>query len=156
MKMLAKIAVVGALAVVPAQAFAATGNVEFNGTVTHTCTITVDSNGSLAADAGFQTLSSTIGSGTNGTATIVATGNGFDISVDTPTLSKPAADASSETLTAAYSTSGATSVSGTDSGAANDLSNGTTNVSIDMAATKSGSDVFEAGSYTGTVVLRCE
>lgn len=145
------------LALAPINAHAVTGNVIFNGTVTHTCTITVGGTaGSLDVDSGFQTLSSSIGSGSAGTATVVATGNGFDISVDTPSLSKPAEDTSSETLSASYSTTGASSVSGTDASAANDLNNGTTNVSVNMQAAKSGSDVFEAGAYTGTVVLRCE
>lgn len=147
---------VAAFALAPVQASAVTGNIPFNGTVTHTCTITVGPAGALAADASFQTLSSSIGSGSAGTASIVATGNGFNISVDAPTLSKPAADTTSETLASSYSTSGATSVSGADTDPANNLSNGTTNVSINMSATKSGSDVFEAGAYTGTVVLRCE
>lgn len=147
---------VAAFAFAPVQASAVTGNIPFNGTVTHTCVITVGPAGALAADASFQTLSSSIGSGSAGSATIVATGNGFDISVDAPTLSKPAADTTGETLASSYSTSGASSVSGTNSDAANDLNNGTTNVSINMSATKSGSDVFEAGAYTGTVVLRCE
>ena len=145
------------LALAPINAHAVSGNVIFNGTVTHTCTITVGGTaGALDVDAGFQTLSSGIGSGSAGTAQIVATGNGFDISVDTPTLSKPAEDTTSETLSASYSTSGVTSVSGTDSSAANDLKRGATQVSVNMQAVKSGSDVFEAGAYTGTVVLRCE
>lgn len=145
------------IALAPINAHAVSGNVIFNGNVTHTCTITVGGTaGSLDVDAGFQTLSSSIGSGSAGTATIVATGNGFDVSVDTPTLSKPTEDTTSETLSASYSTTGASSVSGSDASVANDLSNGTTNVSVNMQAVKSGSDVFEAGAYTGTVVLRCE
>lgn len=156
MKKYAKLAVVASIAMVPAQAFAATGNVQFNATVTHTCTITVNSAGTLGVSTNFGTLSSMQAGGAAGSATIAASGNGFDISVDAPNLSKPAADTTSETLSASYITTGATTVSGAHTDAANDLNNGTTNVSVHMAAMKSGSDVFAAGTYTGTVVLRCE
>lgn len=157
MKKLVMAAGAAMIALAPINAHAVTGNVIFNGTVTHTCTITIGGTaGALDVDAGFQTLSSSIGAGTAGTATIVSTGNGFDVSVDTPTLSKPAEDTTSETLSASYSTTGVTSVTGTDASAANDLNRGATMVNVNMQAVKSGSDVFEAGAYTGTVVLRCE
>jgi hypothetical protein len=156
MKNLVKIAVAASFAVLPAQAFAATGNVQFNATVTHTCVITVGSAGTLTASTDFTTLGSTQAGGSAGTATVAASGNGFKISVDAPSLSKPATDTTSETLTSAYSASGATSTSGTNASAANNLAHGTTNVSVNMTAVKSGSNVFEAGTYTGTVVLRCE
>ncbi len=151
-----KFAVAASFALVPAQAFSATGDIQFSATVTHTCTITVNSAGTLGVSTDFKTLASNQASGTAGTATISASGNGFDISVGAPSLSKPAADNTAETLSASYSTTGATSVSGTNSSAANDLAHGTTNVSVNMSAVKSGSDVFEAGNYTGTVVLLCE
>lgn len=156
MNRIVKMAAAAAVAFVPAQAFAATGNVIFNGTVTHTCTITVGAPGGLGVSGDFQTLSSSISGGAAGSATIAATGNGFEISVDAPTLTKPTADTTSETLTSSYSTSGATSVSGSDSSAANGLNHGNTSVTVNMSAVKGGSDVFEAGTYTGTVVLRCE
>ncbi len=47
---------VAAFALAPVQASAVTGNIPFNGTVTHTCVITVGPAGALAADASFQTL----------------------------------------------------------------------------------------------------
>lgn len=149
-------AVAALLAMLPAQAFAATGNVQFNGSVTHTCAITVNSAGTLGVSTDYKALGSGQAGGTAGSAMIAASGNGFKISVDAPTLAKPAGDTSTETLSSSYTTTGATSVSGTNSSASNNLSNGTTNVSVNMSAVKSGSNVFEAGSYTGTVVLRCE
>lgn len=149
-----KIAAAAALAIIPVEALAATGNVTFGATITHSCAIDQVVNGSLGANAGFTVLSSTVGSGTSGSARIVATGSAFDVSVGSPTLSKPAGDTSSQTLASSYSASGATTIATTS--AANDLNNGTTNVTVDMSATKSGSDVFEAGLYTGTVVLTCQ
>lgn len=159
-----KLAMATAFVAVPMQANAVTNNIPFNGTVTHTCTITLtNAGGTLAADtANFQSLSSTNAGGQAGTADIVATGNTFQISIDAPSTfdSEPVADASAETFSASYSTSGANTLTGSATGGNNSggstLSMGTTNVSVDLAASKSGSDVFEAGSYSATVVLRCE
>jgi hypothetical protein len=147
---------------VPAQAFAAspaiaaTGNVQFNGTVSHTCTITIGTAGVMTASADYRTLGSTQAGGSAGTATIAASGNAFKISVDAPTLTKPASDTTTETLSSSYQTTGATSATGTNSSAPASLARGTTNVNVNMSAVKSGSNVFEAGTYSGTVVLRCE
>ena len=156
MKKFVKIAVAASFAVLPVQAFAATGNVQFNATVTHTCVITVGTAGTLTASTDFKTLGSTQAGGSAGTASIAASGNGFKISVDAPSLSKPATDTTSETLTSAYTATGATSASGTNASAAAALAHGSTTVAVNMTAVKSGSNVFEAGTYTGTVVLRCE
>lgn len=158
MKNLFKAAGVAALMLAPMQAQAVTGDVPFNGNVTHTCVINVNSSGTLGVSTDFQTLGSEEAGGSAGTATIVATGNGFDISADAPTAfsTKPAADTSSNTFEANYATNGATSIGQVDGATANDLNNGTTNVIVNMSASKSGSDVFEAGAYAATVVLRCE
>lgn len=125
-----KFAVAASMMLVPAQAFAATGDVQFNATVTHTCTITINSAGTLGVSTDFKTLGSTQAGGAAGSATIAASGNGFDISVDTPTLSKPATDTTAEALSSSYITSGATAVSGTNASASNNLANGTTNVTV--------------------------
>ena len=151
-----KIAAAAAFAIIPVEALAVTANVTFGATVTHSCAITVNSNGTLAANAGFTQLSSTIGAGTSGSANIVATGNEFDVSVGAPTLTTTGSDTSANTLVSSYSTTGATSVSGTNADAARGLNNGTTAVTVNMSATKSGANVFEAGAYTGTVALTCE
>ena len=156
MKNLIKVAGVAVLALAPMQAGAVTGNIPFNGSVTHTCVITVGPAGTITANAGFDNLSSSNAGGGAGSASVASTGNGFDISVDAPTLSKPAADVTAETLTSSYSTTGATTTSGTNATAANSLNNGTASVTIHMNAQKGGTDVFEAGAYTGQVVLRCE
>jgi len=163
-KNLLKIAAAAAFVAVPMQASAVTGDVPFNGTVTHTCVINVNGGGTMVADASFQTLTSTAGVGAAaGTADIVATGNGFDVSIDVPSSfsTEPTADTTAETFNGAFSTTGATSVTGSAAGGANsgtgtDLNNGTTNVSVNLTATKAGTDVFEAGAYAATVVLRCE
>jgi len=156
MKKLVKIAVAASFAVLPVQAFATTGNIQFNATVTHTCVITVGTAGTLTASTDFTTLGSTQPGGAAGTASIASSGNGFKISVDAPSLSKPSTDTSAETLTSAYSATGSASRSRITASAPNNPANGMTNVSINMTAVKSGSNVFEAGTYTGTVVLRCE
>lgn len=162
MKQLLKLAAISAFVLVPVKAHAVTDNVIFNGTVTHTCTITVNNGGTLVADGAFQTLGSTVGAGVAGDADIVATGNTFQVSIDTPSAfdSQPPADTTAETFNASFNTSGATSTSGSAAGGANSggstLTAGTTNVDVDLTASKGGSDVFEAGAYQATVVLRCE
>ncbi|MGI9350252.1 MAG: hypothetical protein ACR2O3_01710 [Rhizobiaceae bacterium] len=162
MKNILKVAMVAGFAAVPMHANAVTGDVQFNGTVTHTCVINVGRQGTMVADAAFQNLDSTNAGGQSGQAQIVATGNGFDVSIDVPAAfgTEPAADATAETFSGAYTTSGATVTSGSAVGGANsgaqNLSNGTTDVDINLAAAKAGADVFEAGNYVATVVLRCE
>ena len=158
MKNLIKAAGVAVLALAPMQAGAVTGNIPFNGSVTHTCVITVGPAGTITSNAGFTNLSSTNTGGASGSASVAATGNGFRISVDQATLpTKPAADTSADTLASSYSTGGATSTSGVHTDAVGNLLNhGTTSVSVDMSASKSGSDVYETGTYAGQVVLRCE
>ena len=162
MKQLLKTAAVAAFVLVPFQAHAVTDNVIFNGTVTHTCTIAVNSGGTMVADGGFQNLGSTIGAGVAGDATISATGNTFQVSIDTPNSfdTQPAADTTGETFTGSFVATGATSASGAAAGGANSggstLNAGNTDVSVDLVAAKSGTDVFEAGAYQATVVLRCE
>lgn len=153
MKNLLKSAALAAIVLAPVHANAVTANIPFNGSVTHTCVITVGSSGALGVSSDFKTLSSSIGSGAAGSASVVATGNGFDISVSAPVSfdTKPGDDTSANTFAANYSVdSGSTQTS------ASDLTHGTHSVSVNMSAAKSGSNVFEAGAYTATVVLRCE
>lgn len=153
MKNLLKSAALAAIVLAPFNAIAETGDIPFNGSVTHTCVITVGASGALGASTNFQTLSSTIGSGSAGAASVVSTGNSFDISVNAPTSfdSKPTEDTTSNTFAANYAVD-----SGSAQSTASDLTHGTHTVAINMSATKSGSDVFEAGAYSATVVLRCE
>lgn len=162
MKNLLKVAMAAGFIAVPMQAGAVTDNVQFNGTVTHSCQINVTRQGTMVADAGFQNLDSTLAGGQSGQADVTATGNGFNVSIDVPSsfTTEPAADTTTETFGGAYTTSGATTTSGSAVGGANSgangLNNGVTAVDINLAAAKGGSDVFEAGNYVGIVVLRCE
>ncbi|MEM9330853.1 MAG: hypothetical protein AAGA53_05975 [Pseudomonadota bacterium] len=157
MKNLLKVAAVAAFVAVPLQAQAVTDNIPFTGTVSATCLITVTGGGTLAANAGFTSLSSVNAGGAAGTANVTSNG-AFSVSLDPvtnfdPTTTAPNADLntlfnSSYDLAGANTTTGATGTTA--------LANtGITNVSVDLTATKS-SGVFEAGSYDATVVLRCE
>ncbi len=155
MKNLMKASAVAAIALAPMPAMAVTGNVEFGGTVTHTCAITVNDTAVnvLALDTSRTNLSSTNTGGDSGSVTVVAGGSDFNFSVDAPSFSS--GDVSNTTSVSSYVLSGATSGSGTDSSAVVDLEDGSTNAVIDMSATKT-AGVFENGNYAATVVVRCE
>lgn len=162
MKNILKVAAAAAFVAVPMQANAVTEGVPFEGTVTSTCIINVNNGGTLVADAGFQNLSSSLAGGIAGDADIIATGNGYNVSIDVPAnfSTEPATDLTTETLSGSFSTTGASSVSGSATGgnssANQSLSNGTTDVTVNLAASKTGSDVFVAGTYEATITLRCE
>lgn len=155
MKLFGKV-LVAAVAMIPAQAFAATGNIPFNGTVTATCLITVGSSGTIMPNAGFTVLGSTQAGGAPGTATILTTGNAYNVSVDSPaSWSSAPASAAGTTFATAYDLTGANTASGVSGATTTTLAHGTTNVAVNLTATHpSGS--FEAGTYTATAVLRCE
>ena len=80
LKVLAAVAVIA-----PVQAYSATGNIPFNGSVTDTCVITVGSAGTIMPNTAYTVLSSKEAGGAAGTATILATGNGYSVSADAPT-----------------------------------------------------------------------
>lgn len=153
MKNLIKSAAIAAFVLAPVHANAVTANIPFNGSVTHTCVINVGPAGALGVSSDFKTLSSSISGGNAGAATVTSTGNGFNVSVTAPTSfgTKPAADTSSNTFAASYKVDTGSSLT-----AASSLSHGEHAIAVDMSATKSGSDVFEHGTYAATVVLRCE
>lgn len=155
MKSLIKVAVAVAV-LAPVQANAVTGNIPFNGTIADTCAITVLSAGTIVPNAGYTVLSSTFAGGAAGTANIMATGTGWDVSADNPAaFSAAPASAAGTTFATTYDLGGATTASGVNGATTTSLNNGQTNVSVDLTATHpSGS--FEAGTYTATVVLRCE
>lgn len=150
MKTLHKIAAAAVFTLAPLNAIAATGNVDFNGAVTHTCSINVTQAGSLGASTDFSNLSDSNSGGQSGAATINATGNGFDLFVDAPT--NFAGPTSADTIVASIS-GGLSDTSGTAAGA--DVPHGGANVDVHLSASKT-SGVFEAGAYSATVVLRCE
>lgn len=155
MKKLLMIAAVAA-SFAPVQAFAATANIPFNGTVTSTCVITVGTPGTIMPNAGFTVLGSAQPGGAQGTASILATDATFDASVDAPAAwSSAPGSAPATTFATEYDLSGATSASNVAGATLTPLAAGTTTVGVDLAATAS-SGTFGAGTYTATAVLRCE
>lgn len=144
------------LALMPNAAMAASNGISFSSTVTHSCTINVTQSGTLDTRNNYTRLTSRSGPGIPGRATVVATGNTFVLSVDAPTAfdSQPAADTTPETFRAWHRSNGATSYGTTRN--PRTLNDGTSNIRIHMDARKSSGDIFEAGNYSATVVLRCE
>ena len=154
------IRIIGAVLLVfsPAKAFASNEVMEFNLNLTHTCSIVVTQGGTLDPRSNFTRLTSRSGPGTPGRADVVATGSGFTVSVDAPTAfdSKPAEDVSANRFRAWHRSYGATSYGITQN--PESINAGTSRVRIHMDARKfNGSgDVFEAGNYSATTILRCE
>ncbi len=155
MKNYAKIILAVAAVAAPMQALAVTGDVQFNGTVSNTCAITVGSAGSLTTNVGQTILGSEQAGGAAGTATIVATSAAYQVSTDAPIAftTAPGGGGANVTYASNYATTGATTIAQTSS--ANALAAGTTNVSVNMAATKTVGS-FPSGNYVTTVTLRCE
>lgn len=156
MKKLAMLAAAAAVAM-PASAFAATGDVQFDGSVSNTCSITVNSAGTLTTNVGQTVLGSEETGGAAGTATVVTTSAAYSISADAPLAfgTAPAGGNTSVTFAANYAASGPTTISQTPGGTASPLSTGSYDVDVNMAATKT-SGSFPTGTYDATVVLRCE
>ena len=136
-------------------ASAATGNVLFNGTITATCTLTVNSNGTMTVSSDLQSLSSHNAGGSAGSAQVDTTG-GVTLSVDpVATTTVPASDVTATTWTPTFATTGAQTIAET--GTATALTApGTSTVAVNLAGTKSGTNRFSAGAYQATVTLRCE
>ncbi len=137
---------------------AATRAIQFDLNVLHTCSIALTQNGILDPRPGYTRLTSRSGPGAPGRADVIASGQGFTVSVDAPSDfdSKPAGDTSPNTFRAWHRSFGATNYAVTQ--LPETINAGTNSIRIHMDANKiSGSgDVFEAGNYTATVVLRCE
>lgn len=135
---------------------AVAANVTFEGTVAPTCTLNVNSNGTMTVSTNLQSLSSHNAGGQAGSVSLTTTG-GVEVSVDAVADAdvKPAEDTSATTWIPTYSATGAHTVSET--GAATPLAApGTSTVSVHLAGTKAGSDRFAAGDYSATVVVLCE
>ncbi|MBT1158142.1 hypothetical protein J1C56_21315 [Aminobacter anthyllidis] len=135
---------------------AATGNVTFNGTVAAICTLVVtNGSGTMTASPGLQSLSSHNAGGSPGTVTITTTGN-VALSVGAPTaITVPPADITPITWSPTYSVAGAHTIAET--GASSNLSTpGVDTVTVHLAGTKTGSDIFAAGSYSATVTVTCQ
>lgn len=150
LKMLGVVAVI----LSPSAALAVDANVPFSGSVSSTCTIVVNSNGTIAPNATATVLGSKLAGGAAGQATITTNDASFNVSVANPTdFSGPAVFTGTPTFLSEYALSGATGGSG-DHTAATSLALGVTNVDVDMTATLA-SGVYNTGSYSGTVVLTC-
>ncbi len=157
MKNLIKIAGAAAVVLASSQAYAqtATGDVIFNGSILNTCTIDNITPGTLAATTSNTVLSSrTADGGSAGTAEVTANSDIFDVSVDAPTAFEAGAPAgASANFVADYTGSGATTIAQTSG--ATDLSEGQTDISVNLVATSTGG-AFPTGAYQAIVVLRCE
>jgi hypothetical protein len=160
MKIMSKIAAASVAALlVPASAFAATGNIPFSGSVANTCVITVGSSGTLGVSADFATLGSSQAGGAAGSANVLATGAGFNLSADAPSAwdSAPATGGTNVSFSSTYSATGATTIPSTNGATLTALNAGNHSVAIGMAAQKTVlGETFVSGSYDATVVLRCE
>ncbi len=92
-----------------------------------------------------------------GTATVMTTSPEYQLSADAPNQFQdaPATGNDNVTFQALYSANGPNSITETSGSIASDLQQGTYQVDIDLSAEKS-AGTFASGSYTATVVLRCE
>lgn len=146
----------GLFGLFPSQSIAVTNDVEFNANVTHTCAITVTRDGILDPRSNFTRLTSRSGPGRPGRANVTATGNTFTVSVEAPVAfdTQPAADTTPETFRAWHRSNGATVYGITQT--PQTINMGLSRVRIHMDARKTSGDVFEAGNYSATVILRCE
>ena len=159
MKKLVYTAAVVAAVFASAQANAATGNVQFDGTVAGTCVINVSNAGVLGVSTDFSTLGSSQAGGTPGSATVQTTDSSFKISLDTPSAwtSAPASGNANVAFSSAYSSTGSTTASNVEGSTMTPLNAGSHNVTINLTAAKTVSgETFAPGSYQAQVVLRCE
>jgi hypothetical protein len=136
-------------------ALSATGNVIFNGSIAATCTLVVNSNGTMTVGTNLQSLSSHNAGGSAGSVALVTTG-GVVLSVDpVTTTTVPVADTTAITWTPTYLSTGVHNIAETGSASSLTLP-GTSVVSVHLAGAKGGSDTFAEGSYQATVTVRCE
>lgn len=145
------------IALLPSAAGAVEGNVIFNGSVLSTCIITIGTPGTIAANGDFTELSSKETGGLPGTATILTTGSGFNVSTAAPAAftSAPSGGNSSVTFASTYSASGVTTLLDVVGTVTSPLGVGLTNLDVDLSATKSIGH-FPAGNYTAEVTVTCE
>lgn len=139
-----------------ASAAAQTDDIQFDGTVSDSCTVVADSNGTLALNGLSTILSSTEAGGSAGAATVTTNNTTFSVSIDAITAftTGPADADTNTTFATQYDASGATTASGVDGGTSTSLGLGVTTLSVDATATKS-SGTFSAGTYQLTATVRC-
>lgn len=139
-------------------AMATPNTARFNGSIFHTCNIKIINEGTFGVRSDYKVLNSRLRhrGGSSGNAEIFTSSPGYSVSIIKPTRfnTQPVADTTPETFNATYEGSGATNIARTSASRA--LAQGTTNINVDMLAKKSGTNIFEAGNYQATVVLRCE
>lgn len=152
-----KCLLMGGLVVAAGQAVAATGNVIFNGSIATTCTLTVANNGTMTAGTDLKSLSSKNALGVAGTVALLTTGN-VTLSVDSAVsnVTKPAEDTATTTWTPSYGIIVGTHPTADRTTSFPIATPGADTVTVHLAGTKSGSDVFAPGNYSATVTVRCE
>ncbi|BCG85920.1 hypothetical protein MesoLj113c_20300 [Mesorhizobium sp. 113-3-9] len=129
-----------------------------------TCTIMVGASGTMAANPAISILSSKQAGGSSASATVVASSlvcsllnllDCYSVSAPAPAAfsSAPSGGGTNVTFASVFRLDG----SGADINGSvpQKLVNGTHAMQIDLIATKS-SGIFPAGSYQGTVTVRCE
>lgn len=137
-------------------AHAAVGSVNFTGTVTSVCALTVVNGvGKLAPSSDLLNLSSKNSGGIAGTVSLSTTG-GVTLVVDPATSPvQPSSDPASTIWAPTYSLSGAQAVA--DTNVLSTITNpGTGTVTVNLSATKAGGGSFHTGVYGATVTVRCE
>ena len=145
------------VAISTSSAGAVEGSILFNGTVLSTCVITIGTPGTLVTNAGYTVLSSQEPGGIAGTATILATGLGFNVSTAAPTAftSAPAGGDDAVVWSSGYSASGVTTLVDVVGSVTSPLGLGLTNLDVDLTAAKSAGN-FPAGNYSAVVTVTCE
>lgn len=133
---------------------ASAGTSSLLGNIASSCTLTLGSNGILAASTDATSLSSKNAGGAPAGLLLLSTG-AFKLEVDTlssfalaPTNGQP------DTLDVTFNATGVSVSTGRLAGSALNLGIGLTNVTIDTVATKT-SGIFPAGAYRADVVTRC-
>ncbi|WDI32985.1 hypothetical protein PUV54_07215 [Hyphococcus flavus] len=133
------------------------GNVQFDGLILDVCVLLITGSGTIAPNATYTQLSSEIGGGSRGGATVTTTSTNFNLVVDTPTgfSSMPAGGDANVTYSALFSATGVTILNDVLEGVLSPLGLGLSTVSVGVTADKS-AGVFPAGAYQLPVTVRCE
>lgn len=138
-----------------ASAFAATGPVTFTGTVTATCTLLVNSNGTMSPSPDLRTVSSKHSGAIGASIGLTSTGN-VTLKVDpVSTATIPAADTTPTTWKPSYSLAGVQNIANTENATLITVP-GTGIVTVHLEGTKGVSDSFVPGVYSAVVTVRCE
>lgn len=134
----------------------ASTDLTFSGTVDDACSITSPSDGELGLSSDYALLSSKVGTGFAGGATVVSTDDNNTLVVDAATafVLEPQDGGVSVTFDAEYDTADATIATNVPAGDPTVLEVGSTTVSVDAWAEKS-AGIFPAGDYTMDVTVRC-